>query len=71
MTIQSALYSYRLGAITAHNVLADLGWAFDASSFAATCQDPVMLDEVSRYERTSFESDMAWKGFRHALGFKI
>ncbi len=29
MTTQSALYSYRLGAITAHNVLADLGWAFE------------------------------------------
>ena len=66
-----ALYSFRLGAITAQNVLDGLGWAYDASSFAATCKDPAMLDEVSRYTRAGFESDEAYKGFRHRMGFEI
>lgn len=65
----ASILDYRIGAACAHRVLADLGWAYDASSFAQTCSDPAMFDEVESYERSSFESECAWIGFRHALGF--
>lgn len=69
--MKTNLADYRLGAITAHNVLRELGWAFDASTFAQTCRDPQMMLEVGSYSRASFESFEAWMGFRHALGFPV
>lgn len=66
-----SILDYRIGAACAHRVLADLGWAYDASSFAQTCSDPAMFDEVESYSRSSFESDGAWRGFRHALGYPV
>lgn len=67
----TTLADYRLGAICAHNLLHDLGWAYDASTFAQTCSDPTMFDEVESYSRSSFESFEAWMGFRHALGYAV
>ena len=72
MTMATSTHTdYRLGSACAHNLLRDLGWAYDASTFAQTCSDPAMFDEVESYSRSSFDSFEAWTGFRHALGYAI